>query len=321
MYNAEVKKSFLNTIVNENSYKTYVTVFNKIEEMESTFGKDICEMSVDEIMVVLDLNTGTRFTNGIQMISILKNYVDWCIQNGKIVGENNFEKIDYKEIDQSMSMKTSYLKDEQEFEDICAVIFKKDAYYCEGVQIPRELALRLCFYAEMDTKEIVLIKKEQVDFENKVILSPVYLGIKYPVDDKILKLCRFCIDMKVVENQRGFDEPVCDNKYLFRSRRCSLRYGKTEDTPMNSMFITRLITQLSRDYYESTDMYKEITQKKLADSHKFIRIHNSGNPEMYIKTVIKDEIIARKPDINKKSLNNQIFKLEKLYKSWVKALF
>ena len=90
MYNAEVKKSFLNTIVNENSYKTYVTIFNKIEEMESTFGKDVCEMSVDEIMTVLDLNTGTRFTNGIQMISMLKSYVDWCIQNGKIVGENNF---------------------------------------------------------------------------------------------------------------------------------------------------------------------------------------------------------------------------------------
>ena len=86
MYNAEVKKSFLNTIVNENSYKTCMTIFNKIEEMESTFGKDICEMSVDEIMTVLDLNTGTRFTNGIQMISILKSYVDWCIQNGKIVG-------------------------------------------------------------------------------------------------------------------------------------------------------------------------------------------------------------------------------------------
>lgn len=321
MYNAEVKKSFLNTIVNENSYKTCVTVFNKIEEMESTFGKDICEMSVDEIMVVLDLNTGTRFTNGIQMISILKSYVDWCIQNGKIVGENNFEKIDYKEIDQSMSMKNSYLKDEQEFEDICAVIFKKDAYYYEGVQIPRELALRLCFYAEMDTKEIVLIEKEQVDFENKVILSPVYPGVKYPVDDKILKLCRFCIDMKVVENQKGFDEPICDNKYLFRSRRCSLRYGKTEDTPMNPLFITRFISQLSKDYYESTDMYKEITQKKLADSHRFIRIHNSDNPEMYIRTVIKDEIIAQKPNINKRALNNQIFKVEKLYKSWVKALF
>ena len=321
MYNAEVKKSFLNTIVNENSYKTCMTIFNKIEEMESTFGKDICEMSVDEIMTVLDLNTGTRFTNGIQMISMLKSYVDWCIQNGKIVGENNFEKIDYKEIDQSMNMKASYLKDEQEFEDICAVIFKRDAYYIEGAQIPRELALRLCFYAEMDTKEIVLIEKEHVDFENKVILNPIHHGIKHPVDDKILELCRFCIDMKVVESRKGFDEPVCDNKYLFRSRKCSLRYGKTEDTPMNSMFITRLITQLSRDYYESTDMYKEITQKKLADSHRFIRIHNSGNPEMYIKTVIKDEIIAQKPNISKRNLDNQIFKLEKLYKSWVKALF
>lgn len=255
------------------------------------------------------------------MISILKSYVDWCIQNGKIVGENNFEKIDYKEIDQSMSMKTSYLKDEQEFEDICAAIFKRDAFYIEGVQIPRELILRLCFYAEMDTKEIVLIEKEQVDFENKVILSPVRPGVKYCVDDKILKLCRFCIDMTAVESQKGFDEPVCNNKYLFRSRKCSLRYGKTEDTPMNPMFITRSITQISRDYYESTDIYKEITQKKLADSHRFIRIHNSSNPEMYIKTVIRDEILTQKPDINKKNLNNQIFKLEKLYKSWVKALF
>ena len=88
MYNDELKKSYLGTIANDNSYKACLRVFRAVEDMEDRYDKDICEMNVDEILTVLDLKTGTRSTNIIQFMSLLRSYVDWCIQNGKIVYED-----------------------------------------------------------------------------------------------------------------------------------------------------------------------------------------------------------------------------------------
>ena len=86
MYNDKMKKDFLNTLANENSYKAYIRIFQGIEDLESTFNKDICEMNTDEILTVFDLKTGAKAGNLIQTMSLLKSYVDWCLQNGKIVG-------------------------------------------------------------------------------------------------------------------------------------------------------------------------------------------------------------------------------------------
>ena len=47
--------------------------------MEEKFGKDICEMNVDELLTVLDFKTGVRITNTEQTMSLLRSYVDWCI--------------------------------------------------------------------------------------------------------------------------------------------------------------------------------------------------------------------------------------------------
>ena len=134
MYNAELKELFLGSIANENSYKAYLRIFKSIENMEIMFNKDICEMSVDDIITVLDLKTGTRSNTIIQTISLLKSYVDWCIQTGKVIGENNFEKISYKEIDQAQAILNKYLKDVEEFEEMCSIVYKRDAFYNETVR-------------------------------------------------------------------------------------------------------------------------------------------------------------------------------------------
>lgn len=36
MYNDKMKKDFLNTLANENSYKAYIRIFQGIEDLEST---------------------------------------------------------------------------------------------------------------------------------------------------------------------------------------------------------------------------------------------------------------------------------------------
>ena len=99
MYNSEQKQTFLNTITNDNSYRSFQRVFKAVQDMEEKFGKDICEMNVDELLTVLDFKTGVRITNTEQTMSLLRSYVDWCIQNGKTTSENNFDKISSSEVD------------------------------------------------------------------------------------------------------------------------------------------------------------------------------------------------------------------------------
>ena len=173
MYNDKMKKDFLNTLANENSYKAYIRIFQGIEDLESTFNKDICEMNTDEILTVLDLKTGAKAGNLIQTMSLLKSYVDWCLQNGKIVGENNFEKIDFSEVNQSRSLLVQYLKDEEEFERMCSEVYKITSDYNDGVEKPNELLVRLMFL-ELEPEEIMNLKKTDVDYENMIIHSPLY---------------------------------------------------------------------------------------------------------------------------------------------------
>lgn len=61
MYNSEQKQTFLNTITNDNSYRSFQRVFKAVQDMEEKFGKDICEMNVDELLTVLDFKTGVNY--------------------------------------------------------------------------------------------------------------------------------------------------------------------------------------------------------------------------------------------------------------------
>ena len=291
--------------------------------MERNFGKDICEMSVEEILTTLDLNSGTRATSTTQTISLLRKYIDWCLKNGKIVGENNFEKIDFKNVNNSKAVENSYLKNEEEFEKMCSVVYKEDAFYNKSVAAQEELIVRLCF-AEMSKQEIILIRKDQVDYENKIIHSPLYAGIQYPVSQRILELCEYCTNQKTVLRPRGVrrasEEKLCDNEYLLRARISALR-GKDEFAPINDLRVDRSVRTFLKTYYETTEVYKDCTSTKLSESHMLIRIHNSKNPEEFINTVIQSEIQTKKPNIKVGTFKNKIYQIKQLFKVWEKVFY
>lgn len=325
MHNDELKKSYLGTIANDNSYKACLRVFKAVEDMEIRYDKDICEMNVDEILTVLDLKTGTRSTSIIQFMSLLRSYVDWCIQNGKVVGENNFDKIDFKEIDHTNAIRGKYLKSVEEFEEICAVVYKRDAFYNETTDVAKELMIRLLF-AGMENKEIVLLEKTGVDVENCILQSPVYPEIEYHVSRKVIDLCKYCINQEEVmysAPSRGSEdrmERMADNKYVIRPRISALR-GKSEDTPMNEANISRKAKDFFTDYYEATEIYKELTPNRIRESAIMIQIHNSENPDQFINTAIKTDIMLRNPGITPYRLNEKLKRIKETYAVWLAAFY
>lgn len=325
MYNAEMKNAFLGTIANDNSYKAYVRIFNAVEDMETGFNKDVCEMNVDEIFTVLDLKTGTRSNNIIHVMSLLRTYIDWCIQNGKVVGENNLDKIDFKDIDQSRTIKLRYLKDEAEFEEMCSVVYKRDAFYNETSEMQKELIVRLCFLG-LDNEEIVTLKKTDVDVENGILKSPLYPDIEYKVDRKIIDLCVYCIEQEEFmysAPSKGTEmryERLCNNDYVIRPRIGTLR-GKDEDSPMNVTNIPRRTNTFFKDYYEATEIYKELSPNRLRESGMLIQIHKSDNPEYFIDTAVKTEILLKNPKISQAKLKERIRNIKHLYSVWSNAFY
>lgn len=324
MYNAEQKNSFMNTITNDNSYKSYQRVFKTIESMEQKFGKDICDMNVEELLIVMDIKTGTRDNNTIQFMSLLRGYVDWCIQNGKSsTSENNFEKIDASEIDKKKIFQEKYIKNPEEFEEMISVVFKKDAFYRDDVEMPKELCVRLC-YEGMEDEEIVNLKKTDVDFDNNILKSPLYPDIEYLVSDRIMELCRYCIDQTEVsynsKNGKKRKERLCDNDYVLRQRIGTLR-GNPENRPINSVLIIRRVKEFCNAYYEAVEHYKNVTASKLRESRLFYQILMSEDEDKFINEAIKCDILLRDESVNNRQMYERLRQIKTSYAKWKEAFY
>lgn len=318
MYNSEQKRAFLDTITNDNSYKSYQRVFKNVEDMESKFGHDVCEMSIDEILTTMDLKTGTRISNTEQSMSLLKIYVDWCIQNGKASGsENNFEKIDSSEIDKSRVFKSKYVKSPEEFEHMISVVFGSGFGNNPDIENPKELCVRLC-YEGLEDEEIVLLKKSDIDYENKVIKSPLYPDVIYKVSNRILALCRFCVDQTDVEysgKSGARRERLCINDYVIRQRIGTLR-GNPEDRPINKVNIIRRVKEFNDKFMETGDIYKNITAKTLRESHMLYRIYAAKDSLSFIDNEIRYDIECRNPEISDRQMYERLRQIGKTYNIW-----
>lgn len=324
MYNSTQKHEFLNTIVNDNSYKAYQRVFGTIEDMEEKFGKDVCDMSVDEILVVLDLKTGVRITNTEQTMSLLRSYTNWCIQNGKTTSENNFDKITASEIDRSRSFRAKYVKSPEEFEEMVKVVYNEGYDYNPGTEKAKELSVRLV-YEGLEDKEIVLLKKDDVDYEKKTIKSPLYDDVVYSVSDKILSLCEYCSEQEVVEfpSKQGVirKERLCQNDYVLRQRIGTLR-GNPEDRAINASAVSRWVKDFCNSYVESTGNYRKISVGKLRESRMLYNIHESGKGfEVYFNCKIRSDMKMRNPELSERNIQDKMRVLGNSFKLFEETFY
>ncbi len=322
MYNSKQKAEFLDTILNDNSYKSFSRVFRTIEPMEESFGKDICEMSVEEILVILDLKTGTRITGTENTMSLLRSYIDWCIQNGKTSSENNLDKIDATEIDKSRLFRSKYIKSSEELEKMITVVFNKTYDYNGDVEEPKELCVRLCYEGLAD-EEIVLLKKTDVDYENGIIKSPIYENIIYKVSNRIIELCKKCSEQESVSYlaKSGMRlERLCNNDYIIRQRIGSLR-GNPEDKPINKTMVIRRIKEFSDKYVEETDIYKSLTAGKLRESGMYSRIHNAADRDGFIEGSVRCDIITKNPGLSARQVSEKIRQIKKSFEIWEEVFY
>ena len=80
MYNEEQKTRFIRSYTNSiNTANVAATVFNSLEEYEQKWGADLCTRRADELQPAIDDILGLRSKSRWMTLSILKEYVKWCL--------------------------------------------------------------------------------------------------------------------------------------------------------------------------------------------------------------------------------------------------
>lgn len=322
MYNAKQKEQFLNSVAKENSYRSYVTTFSKSERFEESFGKDVANMSLDEILILLDMISGKSAQSIANCRSLLSNYVDWCIRNGKSeLSENNISKISYKSVDKKQSYRSSYIKSDEELMEMLNSAFPKNVFdFNEDLWSIRQ-SIVLLIYMGFEKEEIMYLKKQHVDYENGIIQSPIYPDIVYSADPDLLQLLKYCSDMEEIEYDVSGKKRVdrlCVNDYIYRAK-----VGKSRpieyDGTVASTYIWKRVDELNEAYYSETGNYKKVTPSSLMDSKKFYEYYLTDDKEGFLDNLKVDLSIRTKK--NDRQLYISILNFKRDFEMWEKTFY
>lgn len=320
MFNAKQKDQFLHMIDKENTYNAYVVIFNKCENIEAAFGKDIADMTLTEIRNLLDICSGKSAQSASNFRSMLSTYVDWCIRNGKsVMTENNVSKISSTSIEKQRSYKSAYVgSDKEMFEVIRGAFPDSEMIATQGITSIRR-SIILLFYIGMESKEIILLKKDDIDYENGIIHSPVYDNVIYKAGEELLYYLRVCSDLDEIEysvGQRKKPEALYMNEYVYRSRVGKGRPSDYSGTVSNS-FIWKRCEELNIGYAEATGIYKKLTPSTIAESKRFIDYRAASNKEEFLNNYKVE--LSIKTTKNARQLYMSILTFKKDYQAWEKA--
>ena len=164
MYNAEMKSRFIQEYTGSlNTANVATTIFNAMEEHEKSWNADLCTRSSEELQPVITEITGLRSRSKWMALTILKEYVKWCIAMqvpGACDGMLQIQAVGLDKVKRQMVSSPLHL---QKFLDELL-----DPESEETID-----NLYRCYfwmaYGGIDEEDTVLIRNEQVDFSQMVI--------------------------------------------------------------------------------------------------------------------------------------------------------
>lgn len=164
MYNEELKSSFIKSYTSSiNTANVAAVVFNAFEKYENDWQADLCTKSKEELQPAIDETVGLRSKSQWASLTILKEYVKWCIAM-KIPGAcDGMLKIEAVGLDKVRHQMVSSPLHLQRYLDM---IFDPESE--ETID-----NLYRCYfwmaYGGIDEEDTILIKTEDVDFEQMMI--------------------------------------------------------------------------------------------------------------------------------------------------------
>ena len=320
MYNPFQKEQYLSEISNYNSQRSTQRIFNASESLENYYQKDICDFNKEELIDFFAQKTGTNDIAPDK--SLLKTYINWCISNGKTIFNINYiDRIHSYDIDKRTIFREKYLLNGNELDDMLNIVYGGIDSSEKTVAASKELIIRLC-YLGLENEEIVQLKKEMVDYENHIIFSAIYPGLKYSANDKVLELCKYCSEQTeyILSKSNGqvCHEPLCDNDYVIR-RRIGTVKNNIYNEPLRFGHVVHKIKEFCNEYEKKSGKKKTLTADKLRDSGLFHLIHSVNDKESFLYNDLTTKLLLKDPDLSPRNLRDKINRIKKSYEIWVRA--
>lgn len=164
MYNEKLKADFIKHYTTSTlTSQRCVTVFNEVEPFENEWGADFCTKSADELRPVITKISGLRSRSSSLIISLLKEYVKWCVENGVDGANDGMLLITDVGLDK---IKTQTISDPGHLQRYLDVI-------CRPVEKQTTDDTIRCYfwlaYAGMKEEDILNVSIYDVDFDNMVV--------------------------------------------------------------------------------------------------------------------------------------------------------
>jgi len=164
MYNEEQKKRFIRDYTGSlSTANVAATIFNETEKYEVSWGADLCTKGVEELQPVVNEITGLRNKSQWMSLTILKEYVKWCLAMkvpGACDGMLHIEAVGLDKIKKQMVASPlhlqRYLDDifDKEFEETIDNLYR--CYFWMA-------------YGGIDEEDTILVRTEDVDLSQMLI--------------------------------------------------------------------------------------------------------------------------------------------------------
>lgn len=100
MYNERKKREFIEEYTTStNTAKVAARIFEALAKYEELYQKDICAMPIEELQPTINSVIGLRSGSKEMSVSVVKEYVKWCVSNNFPDAVDNMDSVDLQGLD------------------------------------------------------------------------------------------------------------------------------------------------------------------------------------------------------------------------------
>lgn len=297
LYNSDVKIEYMETqISSKNTRTTTLHEFLKIAETEKELDKDVYAFNDIEISNLLRAMRRSNVMSIRKTLSILNDYVRWCIVSGKRGKyEKNLNYVDLfikteKDLMKYVSNRQLYNKilNKEEFEELLRT-----------PKNPSDQAILLCLYEFIGGEELCELRNIQISDIDKKTNTIILKNIDgtertSKISDRLIRILKEANDEMMYLSNNGepskrgiiMERPLAESKYVFRSLKKSAndfqiiqyqtilnrikmirKFTDYKHITSNSLRETRIIHEIldmtsEKGLYEPTDdIYEEVADE------------------------------------------------------------
>lgn len=322
MYNEKQKYEFINSLaIEEITKKNYINFFEKLgDEIESDFQKDFCDFNYGECVTALTIFSPPSIKSKSHDINVLKRYIYWCIENGRrsLDSDNPLEIIDPLEINNINAFRETMVSSPEHLKDICEKGFEKPLNNSIDLMTYGYIWL---LYNGFNRDEALLIKRDDIDIDNKIIK---YNGKTINLLETTCDILEKIKKTDFLEDSRGKYTDLMKHGNLIQGFVKDDFISKEDDIVRNIRNFGTRITNMSEFYRNNTGKELRLSPTQIEKSGKFYRIYqkelkkDSILNEEELRKIIQEEFRFYN-DIIKSNTTRKVTEKIKEYSLWKQA--